>query len=722
MSSNFLQPQFQPSALLYAWLLAAYALYLQSLVIRRVRAHDREAGFGWILGGALCVGTGIWAETFVGLMALSWPFPVGYMKSVVLASWLPAVVISGGAIWLQSNPALPLRFRIPAGLMASAGMFIVTLINISSVVIEPGVHWRYDLMALAALLMLMASVSGSVLIRRALDRPLSHLGSAGAAAVTATLFRLGQTLVTMAIAVPLGATCLSVNGLSGSSLEVVLTASVLVVFALVHLFVVQDARAQQRQQALQQSLQQAQTALAAAAQIDSATGMPNRLGFEQAMHKALAADNVARSGVCVMRLSLDNHQHVVDTFGQDHGDAVVRQLARRLQALVRDTDTLSRSDTDEFLLLAQGLDNEHVMAQVAQRISDALRSPCLVRDHDIVMNVSIGIARFPASSNAEQLLAHSRDAMLTARKAGGGVYCFYEPGMAQRGVEQIEMQRDLRHAIERNELQVHFQPKLRAHDNTLAGVEALLRWTHPVRGSVSPAQFIPVAERFGLIGELGLWVLDQACRHIRMWHDAGLNIPVAVNLSAHQLRQPDLEQRVREVLSRHRVPARMLIMEITESTAMDDIEGSLRVFDMLADIGVSLSIDDFGTGYSSLSYLRRLPARQLKIDRSFVKDLAHSKDAQAIVEAVVRLSHALGLKVVAEGVETQSQADILAQLQCDELQGFLFAKPMPEGALLAWLVNRGTQVPSVEQAGHTGRITPQVIEEYGWSEMEAASP
>jgi EAL domain-containing protein (putative c-di-GMP-specific phosphodiesterase class I) len=239
---------------------------------------------------------------------------------------------------------------------------------------------------------------------------------------------------------------------------------------------------------------------------------------------------------------------------------------------------------------------------------------------------------------------------------------------------------------------------------------------------VSPALFIPVAERFGLIGELGLWVLNEACRHIRLWHEAGLNIPVAVNVSAHQLRQPDLELRVRDALKKHRVPARMLIMEITESAAMDDIEASLRVFDMLDDIGIRLSIDDFGTGYSSLSYLRRLPARQLKIDRSFVRDLATSLDAQAIVEAVVRLSHALGLKVVAEGVETQDQAQILARLQCDELQGFLFAKPMPENALLAWLVQRGTTVPPVLQDSYTGRATPADAQVYGWSDMEAAGP
>lgn len=257
--------------------------------------------------------------------------------------------------------------------------------------------------------------------------------------------------------------------------------------------------------------------------------------------------------------------------------------------------------------------------------------------------------------------------------------------MDREGGDQVALQRDLRHAIARGQLALVFQPKLRADTGALAGVEALLRWRHPERGDVSPAVFIPVAERFGLIGELGLWVLDEACRQVRLWHEAGADVPVAVNLSAHQLRQHDLEACVREALRRHRVPARMLILEITESVAMDDVDASIRVFDMLDDIGVQLSIDDFGTGYSSLSYLRRLPARQLKVDRSFVRDLACSPDAQAIVGAVVRLAHALGMTVVAEGVETEPQAAILRELACDELQGFLFARPMSGAALLTWM-------------------------------------
>jgi diguanylate cyclase len=247
-----------------------------------------------------------------------------------------------------------------------------------------------------------------------------------------------------------------------------------------------------------------------------------------------------------------------------------------------------------------------------------------------------------------------------------------------------ECQNDLRHAVELGQLQLYYQPKVDARDGRISGVEALLRWNHPERGMILPGVFIPLAERFGLIKGLNDWVIDEACRQIRAWADAGVRLRVAINLSVHQLRQDDLITRIQQALDRYHVEASQLLCEITESVAMEDIKATHRAFDGMGRRGVYLSIDDFGTGYSSLSYLRKLPARQLKIDRSFVKDLEIDSDARAVVDAVVRLAHALGLDVVAEGVESAEQRDILLKLGCDELQGFFFAKPMPADAMLAW--------------------------------------
>jgi diguanylate cyclase len=240
-------------------------------------------------------------------------------------------------------------------------------------------------------------------------------------------------------------------------------------------------------------------------------------------------------------------------------------------------------------------------------------------------------------------------------------------------------------AIERGELALYYQPKVDARSRECTGVEALVRWQHPTRGAVGPTELIAVAERFGLIGTIGQWVIDEACRQMRAWDEQGLRLRVAVNLSAQQLRQDDLVQRVRQSFEAHRVDASLFTFEITESVAMEDTQATMRAFAQLARAGVSLSIDDFGTGHSSLAYLRTLPARQLKIDRSFIADLGVSGDAMAVVDAVIRLAHALGLRVVAEGVETERQCEILATLGCDEFQGYLFARPMDAERLVVWV-------------------------------------
>ena len=253
--------------------------------------------------------------------------------------------------------------------------------------------------------------------------------------------------------------------------------------------------------------------------------------------------------------------------------------------------------------------------------------------------------------------------------------------------QNFDMLRDLREALANDELELFFQPKIDARSGKVTAAEALLRWNHPTRGMVMPAQFIPLAERSGLIGPLGNWVIEAACKQARAWRDKGLRMRVAINLSAHQMRQDDISDRITEALARHRIHPSLLTCEITESAAMEDTGATQETFRRLGELGAHVSIDDFGTGYSSLAYLRRLPAEELKIDQSFVKDLDHSVDARAVIDAVVKLAHALGLKVVAEGVESVRQHKILVELGCDELQGYLFAKPMTARALLLWAMD-----------------------------------
>ena len=426
---------------------------------------------------------------------------------------------------------------------------------------------------------------------------------------------------------------------------------------------------------------------------DPLTGLPSRLLLEDQIASAALRAETNQRRLALLSIDLDGFKAINDSHGHAAGDALLCEVASRLMKLGRSTDTLARLGADEFLLLMEGDPDSASAALVAERIRHNLQRPYRVHGQEVRLSCSIGIVLYPDHGSRARLIARADAARVAAKRAGGNMHCFFDAGMEHDAQDVIDLQRDLRGAIESCiGLELHYQPKFDAVGGQVSGVEALLRWHHPERGMVSPAVFVPVAERFGLIGVLGQWVIEDACRQVRAWQDDGLSLHVAINLSVHQLRQSDLVERVQGSLQRHGVAASQLTFEVTESAAMEDAQACLRLFERLAEVGVRLSIDDFGTGYSSLSYLRKLPASELKIDRSFVQDVDREKDAEAIVSAVIKLAHALGLSVVAEGVETQAQQRILQAMGCDELQGFLFARPMPAHTLQAWVRESGLAV------------------------------
>ena len=435
--------------------------------------------------------------------------------------------------------------------------------------------------------------------------------------------------------------------------------------------------------------------------IDPLTGLPNRMLFEDRLLHAMQRydrddDSRARREPCklaVLFVDLDGFKPINDMLGHAVGDEVLKEAARRLRTATRDSDTVARIGGDEFVLLAEDVSDVADCASLANRVIQVLAQPLEVQGHQVTLSGSVGVALYPEHGDRMKLVQNADAAMYTAKRAGGNTYALFESRMNEGLQDQLSLQQDLRHALERGELQLHYQPKIDARLGRLQGVEALLRWQHPTRGMVGPNVFIPIAERFGLINGLGNWVIEESCRQMRVWADEGLSMNVAINLSVHQLRTEELVPRIESALARYQVMPSQLLCEITESVAMEDIESTQRAFEALSRIGVYLSIDDFGTGYSSLSYLRQLPARQLKIDRSFVADIEVRPDARAIVGAVIQLAHQLGLRVVAEGVETEGQRDILLVLQCDELQGYLLARPMAVEALDDWLQKQPPDVP-----------------------------
>jgi len=375
------------------------------------------------------------------------------------------------------------------------------------------------------------------------------------------------------------------------------------------------------------------------------------------------------------------------------GDSVLVEVAKRLTASVGGEPLVSRVGGDEFVLLVEG-DQLHA-GKVAERVLAALQEPVRVEALDLQLSASVGVAVYPEHGSRPKLIPHAALAMRTVKLGGGSGYACFDPSMAVDMRGQAELLQDLRSAVERNQLRLFYQPKIDAFSLQVTGAEALLRWEHPKRGMVSPTVFIPLAERHGLIGRIGQWVIDEACRQAAAWRSQGLRMRVAVNISGQQMRQDDLVQHIVAAVQKHKIRPEQLTCEITESVAMEDTVHTREAFERLRRAGLHVSIDDFGTGYSSLAALRRLPAAELKIDRAFVTDLATSEQARSIAKAIVEMAHTLGLRVVAEGVETKAQRDLLVGLGCDELQGYLFGRPMCADDLDLWLAERpGALVPA----------------------------
>ena len=699
-------------------LLGVLTFALLGCSLRRMRSRDRLTVTVWWFASVCSVGSGLWGTWVLALSALVPPVaqPALQFQPLALAALAIAAATVVTTLHFVTRLDWPevLRCTVHTTIFAIgwATMFEIARRSFTSGSAAPGTFLGLPVPA-ASVVLAAAGCAFALWVvfgerwrsaGRALPRLwlcAATLGGCHAAALILSLRALrlpaapvdaGGTLATHA-AVGAG-TLMLASGLAAVLVAVGLFASWL------------DTHSHTRNRLLAASLNDANRRLRDQAHSDPLTRMPNRLMFEERMAAALAeiGSTPDTCALAVMFIDLDGFKPVNDSFGHVAGDSVLREIGRRLQAIARPEDTVARVGGDEFLLMTLRPGHEAVAAAIAQRVLEALNEP-LTLPNDVVVNLSasIGIVMYPEHGHHAKMIANADAAMYAAKRAGGSTYAFFESRMELDAREQLALQNDLRHAIERHELQLYYQPKIHAQSGQITGVEALLRWQHPVRGFVPPNTFIPIAERFGLIGAVGNWVIDEACRQMREWKQQGLRMRVAVNLSVHQLRQEDLVQRVRIAVGHFGVDPALLTFEITESVAMEDTQETMRAFSQLASAGVGLSIDDFGTGYSSLSYLRKLPARQLKIDQSFVQDLGTSQDALAVVDAVIKLAHALGLQVVAEGVETAHQRDILLSLQCDELQGYLFARPMAARLLTLWAMGEARTVTHTAADAASGR-------------------
>ncbi|MDD9270782.1 EAL domain-containing protein [Paenibacillus sp. GCM10023248] len=409
---------------------------------------------------------------------------------------------------------------------------------------------------------------------------------------------------------------------------------------------------------------------------DELTGMPNRRMFNEALNEFI--ENKTER-FAVMVLDLDRFKLINDSLGHTYGDLFLQEMCERILHSIDDAKvTLARMGGDEFTLLCDSSYDNRGLAELAERIIKAIGVPYRLKENDFYVTASIGIAVYPSDgTDAVQLLRNADTAMYEVKKNGKNGYQFYTGELNAQLQEKIELEVDLRQAIARNQLSLHYQPQIRAGDSRMIGVEALVRWQHPTKGTISPGIFIPIAEETGMIYEIGTWVLREACQQMKAWHRAGGPlIPVSVNLSSQQFHQSNLAAYIKEILQETELEPEYLELEITESMMMD-ASVSKGILNELTDSGIRISLDDFGTGYSSLSYLKLLPIHKLKIDRSFIRDITVSPNDKAIVATIISMAQHLNMDVIAEGIETKEQLDILMDNECSKIQGYYYSKPLP---------------------------------------------
>ena len=415
---------------------------------------------------------------------------------------------------------------------------------------------------------------------------------------------------------------------------------------------------------------------------DTLTGLANRNLLRERLAQSIAGAARGGNPLWVVFVDLDRFKFVNDTPGHEAGDILLRTLAGRLQAATREADTVARLGGDEFVLVLPDHNDAGAGLAVLQRIMDTVAQPLVIDEHEFFLTCSIGVAIYPIDgTNAETLTKHADIAMYRAKELGRNTFQFYSPTMSERTLERLSIEGDLRHALERGEFTLHYQPQVDLGSGAIVGMEALIRWDHPQLGRIAPGRFIGLAEEMGLIIPIGAWVLRTACAQTKAWQLAGLGeLRVAVNLSPRQFTQKALLQSIADILRDTGLDARFLELELTESMVMSDVEHAISILRNLKGLGIQIAIDDFGTGYSSLSYLRRFPIDVLKIDQSFVNDISTDPDDAAIVVSIISLAHSLRLKVVAEGVETAEQLAFLREHDCDQMQGYFFSRPVAADA------------------------------------------
>ncbi|MBJ8927821.1 putative bifunctional diguanylate cyclase/phosphodiesterase [Citrobacter sp. FDAARGOS_156] len=673
----------------------------------KVAISSRRESTFWRLSGGATLGMGIWSMHFIGMLAMKMSMPINYHFSLTAFSFLIALISATLAINIAiSGQTLSARRLIVATSLLSTGVVTMHYVGMVAIVEHVAIRWQFSLILLSVVIAIIASGIGLWLAfhlrqntRRALINRL--IAALVMALAIASMHYTGMGAATFT---HFGHT--AHDGLSTLELSIWVCAVTLVILGI--MLVISMVDSQLRTSRLADNLHQLNCQLEHQVHFDALTGLANRTQIDVCLQTCLRHSKLHQQHFALVFIDLDRFKIVNDTWGHHIGDQLLISSTQRIYNCLEDTMTLARLGGDEFILLVPN-SNREAISVLMTRIASAVKEPFTLFGHTIRVSLSAGSSLYPEhGSTLHELKVKADTAMYHVKQAGRNGWAIYTPEMEAIADTPPTFLQELSQALERNQFELWYQPKYTAGDRSLTGFEALLRWHHPERGILLPAEFLPALEDTGLIIPVGTWVLQQACSQLYQWKSQGhTEWTLAVNLSPAQFEQPDIVDIVCNALAQYQLSPAHLTLELTESTALKNLKRSVEVLNAFADLGITVSIDDFGTGYSNILMLKSLPARELKIDRIFVKDISENSKNTKIVSTIIDIAHSMNMRVVAEGIETQEQETLLTQMGCGVLQGFLYAKPLPAHKIYDLIqTENATKVkPTVQPLSHRQSIT-----------------
>lgn len=707
MGSKMLHVSWDPVLIGISFVVAFIASFIALDSAGKVAISSRRESTFWRLSGGATLGMGIWSMHFIGMLAMKMSMPINYHFSLTAFSFLIALISATLAINIAiSGQTLSTRRLIVATSLLSTGVVTMHYVGMVAIVEHVAIRWQFSLILLSVVIAIIASGIGLWLAfhlrqntRRALINRL--IAALVMALAIASMHYTGMGAATFS---HFGHT--AHDGLSTLELSIWVCAVTLVILGI--MLVISMVDSQLRTSRLADNLHQLNCQLEHQVHFDALTGLANRTQIDVCLQTCLRHSKLHQQHFALVFIDLDRFKIVNDTWGHHIGDQLLISSTQRIYNCLEDTMTLARLGGDEFILLVPN-SNREAISVLMTRIASAVKEPFTLFGHTIRVSLSAGSSLYPEhGSTLHELKVKADTAMYHVKQAGRNGWAIYTPEMEAIADTPPTFLQELSQALERNQFELWYQPKYTAGDRSLTGFEALLRWHHPERGILLPAEFLPALEETGLIIPVGTWVLQQACSQLYQWKSQGhTEWTLAVNLSPAQFEQPDIVDIVCNALAQYQLSPAHLTLELTESTALKNLKRSVEVLNAFADLGITVSIDDFGTGYSNILMLKSLPARELKIDRIFVKDISENSKNTKIVSTIIDIAHSMNMRVVAEGIETQEQETLLTQMGCGVLQGFLYAKPLPAHKIYDLIqTENATKVkPTVQPLSHRQSIT-----------------